>query len=47
MPDDAQAMAVHELNRTWLELIQRFKASKPFAVSAVRLRRRVYTCGAE
>ncbi|HCL60038.1 MAG TPA: cell division protein ZapE [Acinetobacter sp.] len=28
MPDDAQAMAVHELNRTWLELIQRFKASK-------------------
>lgn len=28
IPDDAQAMAVHELNRTWLELIQRFKASK-------------------
>src|SRR5690606_23613053 len=28
MPDDAQAMAVHELNRVWLELIQRFKASK-------------------
>ncbi len=28
MPDEAQAMAVHELNRVWLELIQRFKASK-------------------
>ena len=28
MPDDAQAIAVHELDRVWVELIQRFKASK-------------------
>ncbi|ANF81963.1 ATPase [Acinetobacter sp. NCu2D-2] len=28
MPDDAQAIAVQELNRVWVELIQRFKASK-------------------
>ena len=28
MPDDAQAQAVHELDRVWHELIQRFKASK-------------------
>lgn len=28
MPDDAQAQAVHELDRVWQELIQRFKASK-------------------
>ncbi|WP_347460313.1 cell division protein ZapE [Acinetobacter thermotolerans] len=28
MPDDAQAVAVHELDRVWVELIQRFKASK-------------------
>src|SRR5690606_20083205 len=28
MADEAQAMAVHELNRAWLELIQRFKAAK-------------------
>lgn len=28
MPDSAQAQAVHELNRTWEELIQRFKSSK-------------------
>lgn len=28
MPDDAQAQAVHELNRVWEELIQRYKASK-------------------
>lgn len=28
MPDDAQAEAVHELNRVWEELIQRYKASK-------------------
>lgn len=28
MPDDAQAQAVHELNRVWEELITRFKASK-------------------
>lgn len=46
MPDDAQAMAVHELNRVWLELIQRFKASKkPFAVFAVRLLPMACICG--
>lgn len=28
MPDDAQAQAVHELERVWQELIQRYKASK-------------------
>ena len=28
MPDDAQAQAVHELDRVWQELIQRYKASK-------------------
>ncbi len=28
MPDEAQAIAVQELNRVWVELIQRFKASK-------------------
>ncbi|MDD2944674.1 MULTISPECIES: cell division protein ZapE [unclassified Acinetobacter] len=28
MPDEAQAQAVHELDRVWQELIQRFKASK-------------------
>ncbi|SEM06322.1 MULTISPECIES: cell division protein ZapE [unclassified Acinetobacter] len=28
MPDDAQAQAVHELNRVWEELILRYKASK-------------------
>ena len=28
MPDDAQAEAVHELNRVWEELINRYKASK-------------------
>lgn len=28
MPDDAQAQAVHELDRVWQELVQRFKASK-------------------
>ena len=28
MPDDVQAHAVHELNRVWEELIQRYKASK-------------------
>lgn len=28
LPDDAQAEAVHELNRVWEELIQRYKASK-------------------
>ena len=28
LPDDAQAQAVHELDRVWQELLQRFKASK-------------------
>lgn len=28
MPDEAQAQAVHELDRVWQELIQRYKASK-------------------
>ena len=28
MPDDAQAQAVHELDRVWQELIQRYKSSK-------------------
>jgi len=28
LPDEAQAQAVHELDRVWQELIQRFKASK-------------------
>lgn len=28
MPDDAQAEAVHQLNRVWEELISRYKASK-------------------
>ncbi|MDV4313512.1 cell division protein ZapE [Acinetobacter indicus] len=28
MPDEAQAEAVHELDRVWQELIQRYKASK-------------------
>jgi cell division protein ZapE len=28
LPDEAQAVAVHELDRVWQELIQRFKASK-------------------
>ena len=28
MPDDAQAQAVHELNRTWEELVNRYKSSK-------------------
>ena len=28
MPDDAQAQAVHELDRVWHELIHRYKASK-------------------
>ncbi len=28
LPDDAQAQAVHELDRVWHELLQRFKASK-------------------
>ena len=28
MPDDAQALAVHELDRVWQELIQRYKSSK-------------------
>ena len=28
MSDEAQAQAVHELDRVWHELIQRFKASK-------------------
>ena len=28
LPDEAQAEAVHELDRVWQELIQRFKASK-------------------
>ena len=28
MPDEAQAQAVHELDRVWQELLQRFKASK-------------------
>ena len=28
MPDDAQAQAVHELERVWQELLQRYKASK-------------------
>ena len=27
LPDDAQAQAVHELDRVWQELLQRFKAS--------------------
>ena len=31
MPDDAQAQAVHELDRVWQELVQRFKASKKAA----------------
>ena len=38
MPDEAQAQAVHELDRVWQELIQRYKAAKkPFA----RFRRQV------
>ena len=28
LPDQEQAQAVHELDRVWQELIQRFKASK-------------------
>ncbi|RKG33028.1 cell division protein ZapE [Acinetobacter tianfuensis] len=28
LPDEAQAQAVHELDRVWQELLQRFKASK-------------------
>ncbi len=28
MPDEAQAQAVHELDRVWQELLQLFKASK-------------------
>ena len=28
LPDDAQAHAVHELERVWQELINRYKASK-------------------
>ena len=28
MPDDAQAQAVHELERVWQELLNRYKASK-------------------
>lgn len=32
MPDDAQAQAVHELDRVWQELVQRYQAAKkPFA----------------
>uniref|UniRef100_UPI0038F6C58A hypothetical protein n=1 Tax=Streptomyces turgidiscabies TaxID=85558 RepID=UPI0038F6C58A len=28
MPDEAQAQAVHELERVWQDLISRYKASK-------------------
>ena len=28
MPDEAQAQAVHELDRVWQELLSRYKASK-------------------
>lgn len=46
MPDEAQAEAVHELDRVWQELIQRYKASKrPFAVFVVRHLRAVCICG--
>lgn len=46
MSDEAQAQAVHELDRVWHELIQRFKASKKHSVvSAVKLLPVVYICG--
>lgn len=46
MPDDAQAQAVHELERVWQELIQRYKASKKRSdVSAAKQHHRVFICG--
>lgn len=46
MPDDAQAEAVHQLNRVWEELILRYKASKKlFVVFAVKLHRKACICG--
>ncbi len=46
MPDDAQAQAVHDFERVWQELIQRYKASKRrSAVSAAKQHHRVFICG--
>lgn len=47
MPDDAQAQAVHELERVWQEPLNRYKASSkslsPF--SPVKLHHVVCICG--
>ncbi len=47
MPDDAQAQAVHELERVWQELIERYKASKKAfrRFCAARHHHRVFICG--
>lgn len=46
MPDEAQAQAVHELERVWQDLISRYKASKKHsAVSVAKLRHEAYICG--
>ena len=46
MSDEAQAQAVHELDRVWHELIQVLRhLKKHFVVSAVKLLHVVYICG--